>query len=77
VCWNIIQMSLWLLCKVHFVQSTQRTPPTDNTIRAWHKQFTENGFLQAESIHVTRVSQKLEYRSDVCRVTSGAHIEHL
>jgi hypothetical protein len=25
VCWNITRVSLWLLCKVHFVQSTQRT----------------------------------------------------
>jgi hypothetical protein len=26
---------------------------------------------------LTRVWQKLEYRIDVCRVTLGAHIEHL
>jgi hypothetical protein len=26
---------------------------------------------------LTRVWQKLEYRIDVCRVTHGAHIEHL
>jgi len=25
VCWNITQVSLWLLCNVHFVQSMQRT----------------------------------------------------
>ena len=25
VCWNIRRVSLWLLCNVHFVQSTQRT----------------------------------------------------
>ena len=25
VCWNITRISLWLLCKVRFVQSTQRT----------------------------------------------------
>jgi len=25
----------------------------------------------------TRVWQQLEYRIDVCRVTRGAHIEHL
>jgi hypothetical protein len=24
-----------------------------------------------------RVSQELDYRIDVCRVTKGAHIEHL
>jgi len=26
---------------------------------------------------LTRVCQELEYRIDVCRVTRGAHIEHL
>jgi hypothetical protein len=26
---------------------------------------------------LTRVWQELEYRMDVCRVTRGAHIEHL
>jgi hypothetical protein len=26
---------------------------------------------------LTRVWQELEYRIDVCRVTRGAHIEHL
>jgi len=26
---------------------------------------------------LTRVRQQLEYRIDVCRVTRGAHIEHL
>ena len=26
---------------------------------------------------LTRVWQQLEYRIDVCRVTRGAHIEHL
>jgi len=25
VCWNITQVSLWLLCNVHLVQSAQRT----------------------------------------------------
>jgi hypothetical protein len=26
---------------------------------------------------LTRVCQELEYRIDVCRITRGAHIEHL
>ena len=41
MCWNVTRVSLWLLCNVHFVQSTQRARPTDKTIRAWYKQFTE------------------------------------
>jgi len=28
VCWNITRESLWLLCNVHFVQSTQSTNAT-------------------------------------------------
>jgi len=28
VCWNITRVSLWLLCNVHFVQSTQSTIAT-------------------------------------------------
>jgi hypothetical protein len=26
---------------------------------------------------IERVSQELDYRIDICRVTKGAHIEHL
>jgi hypothetical protein len=44
VCWNITWVSLWLLCNVHFVQSTQRSRQ-QTTIRAWYKQFTETGCL--------------------------------
>jgi hypothetical protein len=40
-CWNNTGVSLWLLCNVHFLQSTQRTPPTDKTILPWYKQFPE------------------------------------
>jgi len=34
-------------------------------------------FLPHTRQHVERVCQELEYRIDVCRVTRGAHIEHL
>ena len=52
--------------------------PTDKTIRAWYKQFTETGCLcKQKAPMLTRVWQELEYRIDVCRVTRGAHIEHL
>jgi hypothetical protein len=30
-----------------------------------------------DALMLTRVLQELEYRIDVCRVTRGAHIEHL
>jgi hypothetical protein len=48
-----------------------KDPPTDKTIRAWYKQFTETGCLCKQKW------QELEYRIDVCHVTRGAHIEHL
>jgi len=55
-----------------------KDPRTDNTIRAWYKQFTETGCLcKQKASMLTRVWQELEYRIDVCRVTRGAHIEHL
>jgi len=55
-----------------------KDPPTDKTIRAWCEQFTETGCLcKQKAPMLTRVWQELEYPIDVCRVTSGAHIEHL
>jgi hypothetical protein len=45
VCWNITQISLWLLCNVHYVQSTQRTRLQTKNIGAWYKQFAETGCL--------------------------------
>ena len=52
--------------------------PTHKNIRAWYKQFTEPGCLcKQKAPMLTRVWQELEYRIDVCRVTRGAHIEHL
>jgi hypothetical protein len=74
---------------MHFVQST----PTDKTICAWYKQFTETERLPRDLADLkawiiatvknidaamkTRVWQEIEYRIDVCRVTRGARIEHL
>jgi hypothetical protein len=71
----------------------QRTQPTDKTIRAWYKQFTETGCLckqkssgcpltaeaEVEPVRamLMRVWQELEYRIDLCPVTRRAHIEHL
>ena len=55
-----------------------KDPPTDKIICAWYKQFTETGCLcKQKAPMLTRVWQELEYRIDVCRVTRGAHIEHL
>jgi hypothetical protein len=53
--------------------------PTDKTIRAWYKQFTEiiAALKNIDIPMLTRVWQELEYRIDVCRVTRGAHTEQL
>jgi len=74
VCWKITRVSLWLLCNVHFVQSTQRTPlPRDLAdLEAWIITAVKN----IDAPMLTRVWQELEYRIDVCRVTRGAHIEY-
>ena len=54
-----------------------KDPPTDKTIRAWYKQFTESGCLcKQKALTLTRVWQELEYRMDVCRVVRVAHTEH-
>ena len=49
-------------------------PPTDKSIRAWYKQFTETGCLRKQKAPMlTRVWQELEYRIDVC-VSPVVHI---
>ena len=55
--------------------------PTDKTIREWHTKFQQSGCLCAAKRSglsgPCRVSQELDYRIDICRVTKGAHIEQL
>jgi len=52
--------------------------PTDKTIRVWYKQFTETGCLcKQEASGRPLTAGELEYRIAVCRVTNGAHIEHI
>jgi hypothetical protein len=47
--------------------------------RAWYKQFTETGCLckLKSSGSLLTAEDDVEYRIDLCRVTRGAHIEHL
>jgi len=55
-----------------------KDPPTDKTFHAWYKQFNETRCLfKQKASMLTRVWQELEYLIDVCRVTRGAHIEHI
>jgi len=74
VYWNVIRVSLWLLCNVHFVQSRQRTRLQD---LADLKPRIIAAMKYIEAPMLTCVWHELEYRIDVCRVTRGAHIEHL
>jgi hypothetical protein len=73
-CWNITQVSLWLPCNVHFVQSTQRTRLHD---LADLKARIITAVKNMNAPMLTRVWQELEYHINVFRVTHGAHIEHL
>ena len=73
-CWNITQVSLWLLCNMHFVHSMQRTRLRD---LADLKARNISAVKYIDTPMLTRVWQELEYHIDVCRVTRGAHIEHL
>ena len=74
MCWHITRVSLWLLCNVHFVPITQRTRLQD---LADLKPRVIAAVKNIDAPMLTRVWQELEYRIDVCRVTRGAHIEHL
>jgi len=74
VYWNITRVSMWLLCNVHFVQSTQRTRLQD---LADLKPRIIAAVKNIDAPMLTRVWLELEYCIDVCRVTRGAHIENL
>jgi hypothetical protein len=52
-----------------------KDPPTDKTIRAWYKQFTEIGCLCKQKSSGRTLTA--EYRIGVCRVTRRAHIQHI
>jgi len=56
------------------VQSTQRTRLQ---VLAELKPRIIAAVKNIDAPMLTRVRQDLEYRIDVCRVTRGAHIEHL
>jgi hypothetical protein len=59
---------------MHFVQSTQRIRVLD---LANLKARIIVAVMDIDAPMSTRVWEELEYRIDVCRVTRGAHIEHL
>jgi len=78
VCWNITRVSLWLMCSVHLVQSALRTRlQTRVFLRDINKARIIVTTKNIDAPMLTRVWQELEYRIDMCRVTCGAHIEHI
>jgi hypothetical protein len=85
VCWNITRVILWLLCNVHFVQSTQRTGLQTRPFVRGINNLLKLGVCASRNQVVTNISaplltcvwQELKNHMDVCRVTRGAHIEHL
>ena len=68
---------MWLLCNVHFVQSTQRTRLQIRCDLADLKARIIAAIKNIDAPMLTRVWQEFEYCIDVCRVARGAHIEHL
>ena len=73
VCWNITRVILWLLCNVHLVHFVPPLPRDLADLKAWVIAAVKN----IDALMLTRVWQEIEYRIYVCRVTRGAHIEHL
>ena len=76
VCWNTSKSVVTV--QRAFSAKHAKDQPTDKTIRAWYKQFTETGCqCKQKSSGRPLTVEELEYHIDVCRVTSGKHIENL
>jgi hypothetical protein len=64
-----------------------KQPPSGNSIQRWHVQFQDAGCVCIPEPEVrirtaietitADMRNELDYRVDVCRITKGAHIEHL
>jgi hypothetical protein len=77
LCWKITRISLWLLCNVHFMQSTQRTRLQTRRDLADLKARIIAAVKNIDAPMLMRVWQELEYCIDMCRVTRGVQIEQL
>jgi len=70
-----------------FLTKLGKQPPSDNSNRRWYAQFQERGCVCIPVLKVrirtaietitADVRNEIDYCVDVCRVTKGAHIEHL
>jgi len=64
-----------------------KQPPSDNSILIWYAQFQETGYVCNRGLKVrirtaietitTDMRNEIDYRVDACRITKGAHVEHL
>ena len=69
----------------------RKQPQSDNSVQRWYAQFQETGWVCITELKVRirtanetitadmlqTVWNELDYSVDVCRITKGAHIEHL
>jgi len=83
-CWGTIVQG-------QFRTKLGKQPPSDNSIRRWYARFQETGCAciperkvcirtAIETITADTpqtVWNELDYCVDICRITKGAHIEHL
>ena len=73
-------MSVSYNCPVAIRTKFGKEPPSDNSIRRRYAQLKGQGACVKETITadmLQTVWNELDYRVDVCRITNGAHIEHL
>jgi len=76
VCWNITRVSLWLdYCATCISCKVFVTPLPRDLAGLKARIIAAVKYIDAPML--TCVWQELEYRIDVCRVTGGAHSEHL
>jgi len=64
-----------------------KQPPSDSSIRRRYAQFQNTGCVRIPELEVrirtaietitADMRNELDFRVDVCRITKGAHIEHL
>ena len=78
VCWNIERVKSVVTVQRAFRAKYTKDPPTEKTIRAWCKQFTETACLcKQKSSGRPLTAEELEYSINVCSVTRSAHIEQI
>jgi len=90
--YRVIQNDYWgTIVQRQFRTKFGKQPPSDNSIRRRYTQFQDTGCRCIGGLKVRirtaietitadmlqTVWNELYYRVDVCRITKGAHIEHL